>query len=272
MVNLAPPFLAFYLGDKWNMPLDRGLRLWDERPFLGNHKTIRGIIAAILTGIVAGLLLGFSWWEGLCTGLLSTLGDLLSSFIKRRSGCQSGCIVPGLDQIFEGAFPFLFLSARFSLSVSKVVILVIIFCVFAYIGSWFFKKLLSERPHNHYPRKNSPLIRFREIKSCQIPYSYLDRILNFENAIYYHFLMKNTFKLLGIYNQGIHNALQLRMNSKACATAKSRFMYTGWRLQDEDVRLISKNAFTNGKTGGYHSIKRWYLCRTWKSRLHRDDP
>ena len=212
MVNLAPPVLAFYLGDKWNMPLDRGLMLWDGRPFLGNHKTIRGIIAAILTGIAAGLLLGFSWWAGLCTASLSVLGDLVSSFIKRRAGCQSGSIVPGLDQFFEGAVPFLFLSPGFSLSVSRVIVLIIIFCVFAYIGSWFFKKLLSERPHDHYPRKISPLVRFREIKSCQIPYSYLDRILNFENAIYYHFFMKNTFKLLGIYNKGIHNALQVRIN------------------------------------------------------------
>jgi hypothetical protein len=57
------------------------------------------------------------------------LGDLLSSFAKRRLGRPSGHNFPVLDQFFEGALPFLLLSPYFGLGFFRTGFLIIIFCI-----------------------------------------------------------------------------------------------------------------------------------------------
>src|SRR4026209_3023585 len=65
-------------------PLDGGLQFFDGRPLFGASKSLRGIVASIaITSLVAAIL-GFDWSLGAALAGLSMLGDLGSSFVKRR--------------------------------------------------------------------------------------------------------------------------------------------------------------------------------------------
>ncbi|NGM67833.1 CDP-2,3-bis-(O-geranylgeranyl)-sn-glycerol synthase [Natronolimnobius sp. AArcel1] len=95
-------------------PIDGG-RTWDGKRVLGDGKTWRGTAAGITAGLaLAGILtlfagdvsnaLGFEVPEfaplaalGLAAGAM--LGDILASFLKRRSGRERGAMFPGLDQL-----------------------------------------------------------------------------------------------------------------------------------------------------------------------------
>ena len=210
LINFAPPVLAHFLENKWDAPLDGGRTFLDGKPLLGSHKTQRGVFAGIMTGLVAGLALGFPWWVGLLTGLLSMVGDCSSSFLKRRWGFESGKIVPGLDQGVESLLPFLVLAPHYSLRGWEVLLLIAVFSMVAYIGSWFLKEILLMKPYETYQRRLHPKTRLREIRSCRITSKTLHNLVNFEDAIYYHLFMKSVFRVMGLYEKGKRNALQLR--------------------------------------------------------------
>lgn len=95
-------------------PIDGG-RTWGAKRVLGDGKTWRGTamgitaglaLAAVLTVLADGVgsALGFAVPEftplaalGLAGGAM--LGDILASFLKRRTGRQRGAMFPGLDQL-----------------------------------------------------------------------------------------------------------------------------------------------------------------------------
>ncbi|WP_049921440.1 CDP-2,3-bis-(O-geranylgeranyl)-sn-glycerol synthase [Halopiger djelfimassiliensis] len=95
-------------------PIDGG-RTWGDKRVLGDGKTWRGTAAGIAAGVVLAAVLtvieptvsdalGFDVpaFEplaalGLAAGAM--LGDILASFLKRRSGRQRGAMFPGLDQL-----------------------------------------------------------------------------------------------------------------------------------------------------------------------------
>jgi hypothetical protein len=208
-INFAPPLLVVVFDTKWSAPVDGGYLLPDGRPLFGKHKTVRGILAGIIAGGAIGLALSFPLWLGLATGLLSMSGDLVTSFVKRRLSFTSGSTAPGLDQILEGLLPFVLIAPYYSLSAGYVFLFCLVFGFGAYFGSVFLKKVLLEKPFESYPRRIRVLTRLREIVSCKItakPYSYL---LNFEDAVYYHLIMKSAFKALGIYERGKRNAMAI---------------------------------------------------------------
>ncbi len=213
-VNLTPPLLAYALDGFWNTPLDRGMIWRDGKPLFGPHKTIRGILGAVAVGVVLAVLFMFPWWVGFLAAVLSMAGDLVSSFFKRRWGMQSGGLAPGLDQIFEGLFPFLVLTPYFSLSALQIAALTALFCMGAYVGSRFYKRILNMKPFDNYPRLVRSWVRLREWRACQLQSNPLGYLLNFERAFYYHFIMKTTFRILGIYERGKENALQVERNER----------------------------------------------------------
>lgn len=111
--NIAPVLVrdhAAFLA----VPVDRFL---GGRGFFGSHKTVRGILAAVLFGFVAfwwqrlvsetawAAALGFfpykqmSLWFGFFAGLGAILGDLFRSALKRRSGVRPGGRFLPFDQI-----------------------------------------------------------------------------------------------------------------------------------------------------------------------------
>ena len=106
IANGSPLAARALLGEHLAQPVDGGLRFRD-RPLLGPSKTWRGLITAILASTLSAPILGFDWHIGLIVGALAMLGDLLSSFIKRRLGHLSGTRAIGLDHLPESMLPLL---------------------------------------------------------------------------------------------------------------------------------------------------------------------
>ncbi|WP_226480329.1 CDP-2,3-bis-(O-geranylgeranyl)-sn-glycerol synthase [Natrinema amylolyticum] len=95
-------------------PIDGG-RTWGDKRVLGDGKTWRGTAMGIAAGLALAAVLtlleptvsdalGFAIPAftpraalGLAGGAM--LGDILASFLKRRSGRQRGAMFPGLDQL-----------------------------------------------------------------------------------------------------------------------------------------------------------------------------
>lgn len=211
-VNIAPPILAVLLEDKWNWPLDGNRKFVDRKPLLGTHKTIRGVVGSIATGILLSLLLGLSPILGFCIGFLSMLGDALASFFKRRFKLASGTAVPILDQLFEGLFPLLFVKYYFSWEWIPIIVLLLFFIPITHLGAIFFKKELLPRPHEKYPRLVKSRTRFKAWRACHIPLPPLERYLNFENIIYYKWIVTGFFKLIKQYDTGVQNALDVQFH------------------------------------------------------------
>ena len=84
---------------------------------LGDHKTWRGLIAALLSCTLAASLIGYCASLGVAFAALAMAGDAASSLIKRRLHLKPGAEVPGLDQVPEALTPLLVLSAPLGIGV-----------------------------------------------------------------------------------------------------------------------------------------------------------
>lgn len=196
------------LKGRWDMPLDLGRRLQDGNPVFGPHKTIRGVVAAILFGGIGGVVMGMPVGTGMAAGGLAMCGDLISSFIKRRRFLPSGADVPGTDQAVEGALPLLFLGARLDMGLLSQALLLILFCVGARYGSILYKKVLHvPTPFPDHPGPMPSRTLFREYTSCAVSSPFWASMFNFQEAIYYHVIIQAAFKLSGLYPRGRANAL-----------------------------------------------------------------
>lgn len=79
-------------------PVDGGASWTDGKPILGTNKTIRGAISGVLAGTLIGLLQG-NLIGGFAQSAGAILGDLLSSFYKRRRDFPPGSSMPIIDQL-----------------------------------------------------------------------------------------------------------------------------------------------------------------------------
>ncbi len=108
LIANGSPILACRLaGDREAVPVDFGCRGWDGQPLFGLSKTWRGIASALLMTGLAAMLLGGSFVMGALLALAAMLGDLFSSFIKRRLGLAPSSRCWGLDQVPEALLPAL---------------------------------------------------------------------------------------------------------------------------------------------------------------------
>ena len=105
--NGAPVLAKRVLGAHWAWPLDGGLRFFDGRPIFGKSKTWRGLAASVLTTAAIAALLGIPVEVGAIFAAAAMMGDLFSSFVKRRLGKASSSQALGLDQVPESLFPLL---------------------------------------------------------------------------------------------------------------------------------------------------------------------
>lgn len=105
IANISPVIVSLLLGKRWNAPIDSGLRLTDQRPLLGPSKTIRGVLASILATSLLAPLFGFAPATGAGFASLAMLGDICSSFVKRRLGITPSHSAPLLDQLPESLLP-----------------------------------------------------------------------------------------------------------------------------------------------------------------------
>lgn len=82
-------------------PLDRGKRINGKRIF-GDNKTVRGLVASLICGIIVGLIeypfFPYMLPISILLAVGTNIGDLAGSFIKRRMNVPIGRSVPILDQ------------------------------------------------------------------------------------------------------------------------------------------------------------------------------
>lgn len=213
-VNFLPPLACFFRGRRFTRPLDAG-RLWfDGRPIFGAHKTVGGILVSLLGGTAVFFLLGVGWQVAAMASLLAMLGDLLSSFIKRRLALDSGQSVVVLDQLFESLLPTLYLSTVLDLGFGRIVIIVVLFIGIAHLGSDWWNALTFRPGPDNFPRTLRSTVRWRQWRSCHEPLSRWQTLLNLSNLLTYQVLYTWLFKSAGLYEKGRQNALQLKLEEE----------------------------------------------------------
>ncbi|HEX9716193.1 MAG TPA: CDP-archaeol synthase [Desulfurivibrionaceae bacterium] len=210
--NLLPPLASLALGDRLARPLDHGATWFDGRPLFGPHKTIRGILASLVGATLTFPLLGVSWQTAAVAASLLMTGDLLSSFIKRRLHMASGESVFGLDQIFEAGLPALYLGSQMQVPLWSPLLALVIFMPVAHAGARFWKLVLFKPPMENYPRFVRSTVRLREWRSCHQPLARWHVWFNLSSLLYNRVVVSAVFRLLGRYQQGMANALQLELS------------------------------------------------------------
>ena len=129
IANGAPILSSKFFGNRFSIPVDFGVSLKDGFPLFGSSKTFRGLISAVLVVTGFAVILGFEWQTGLLIGVWAMLGDLFSSFVKRRLGMTPSSMALGLDQIPEALFPLIAVSSIVGLTWWQITYLVVLFIV-----------------------------------------------------------------------------------------------------------------------------------------------
>lgn len=146
--NGAPVLANRLLGETGNQPIDAGIQLRDGRPLLGRSKTWRGLVAALLVAPAFALLLGYDAVTGLLIGIGAMLGDLLSSFIKRRLAIPPSGMALGLDQIPEALLPLLAVRWRLHLTWEEIALITLAFLLTSLVLSRILYELnIRRRPY-----------------------------------------------------------------------------------------------------------------------------
>jgi uncharacterized protein len=141
-INVTPLLLRHSIGTRYSKPIDRGKCFWDGQRIFGDNKTGRGIFAGIVVGGLFAKIIGFTFSIGVCAGYLDMLGDLITSFIKRRIHKPSGTTMPGFDQVFEGLLPVVMFKLLYSFSFIYLIITLFIFCFGNYYGAILVNKIV----------------------------------------------------------------------------------------------------------------------------------
>lgn len=120
VANGVPIIAASIWGDWGARPVDGGRLFADGHRLFGKSKTWRGVLLATPATSLMALLLELPVQIGLMVGFGAILGDLLSSFIKRRLGLASSSMALGLDQIPEALLPLLIVADELQLSWTSI--------------------------------------------------------------------------------------------------------------------------------------------------------
>lgn len=129
VANGAPIVLKRLFGSICAQPIDGGVRFADGRPLLGPSKTWRGVLGAVAATSGAASLLGLGWSTGALAALTAHMGDLFSSFTKRRLGIPSSGRALFLDQLPEALLPAFALRGILGLGILDIVVVGIVFLV-----------------------------------------------------------------------------------------------------------------------------------------------
>lgn len=126
--NSLPIAASLCFKERFSLPVDFGALWFDKRPLFGPHKTWRGVISSILgTAAVCSLFPFPGAWMGAKIAALSMAGDLISSFVKRRSGLRPGHSVIGLDQCVEAFLPLWGIKGGLNLGWFDILLIVLVF-------------------------------------------------------------------------------------------------------------------------------------------------
>jgi CDP-archaeol synthase len=148
VANGVPVIAKRLVGNRLSYALDGDARFIDGRPLFGASKTVRGLLLSIGASTAASPLFGLDFTTGFLVGLGAMVGDLLSSFTKRRLAMKPSSKATGLDQIPESLLPALLCWNHLSLSLIDVISLVGAFFVGEILLSrLLFKVRIRDRPY-----------------------------------------------------------------------------------------------------------------------------
>ena len=148
IANGTPIFARKLLDNRWAAPLDGGWTFFDGRPLFGPAKTIRGLVVSVSATALAAQLLGYDWIVGAGLAAASMLGDLLSSFVKRRLALEPHSQAFGLDQIPESLLPLVLLRETLRLTLLDMLVIVTTFLVLELLLSRLLYELnVRDRPY-----------------------------------------------------------------------------------------------------------------------------
>ena len=148
VANGTPVIAAKLLGKDNAQPLDGNAILSDGKPLFGSSKNIRGVALSVALTTIVAPLIGLGWEVGFVVAVGAMIGDLFSSFVKRRLGMSASSKFTGLDQIPEALIPLLACMALLPLRPLSVVIGTLLFFVGAlFLSRVFFKLNIRDRPY-----------------------------------------------------------------------------------------------------------------------------
>ncbi len=149
VANGMPIIMQRLFAGKGAWPVDGGWLLpADGYRFLGKSKTWRGILSALAGTGLAALFLGWPLQTGVWIGFWAMLGDLFSSFIKRRLALPASAMALGLDQVPESLFPLWAVRAEWGLTPVSMGGVVLAFLVLELLLSrWLYTLHIREQPY-----------------------------------------------------------------------------------------------------------------------------
>lgn len=148
VANGAPIIARNLLQGRFDRPLDGGRSAPDGYRWLGSAKTWRGLIVSIGATLLVAWLLGVELAVAAKLSALAMIGDLISSFAKRRMGLPSSSRASGLDQLPEAALPLLAVRDELGLAWGDMVVVVVLFVVLEILLSrGLYRLRIRRRPY-----------------------------------------------------------------------------------------------------------------------------
>ncbi len=145
--NGTPVIAKKLFGDFISWPVDRGCKFVDGRPLFGRSKTIRGVALAILVTSGLAPVVGLPWNIGMVVGIVAMVGDLFSSFLKRRMNLVPSTMAFGLDQVPESLFPMLACKLLIDITVVDIAVVTLAFLAGELaLSRLLFKLHIRDRP------------------------------------------------------------------------------------------------------------------------------
>jgi CDP-diglyceride synthetase len=129
VANGSPVLIKKLCGNNLAAPVDGGVRFLDGRPLFGPSKTIRGVLVAIAATTAAASVLGFEVAVGVVVASAAMVGDLCSSFLKRRLNYPPSSRATGIDQIPESLLPLIACRYWLPLTVPEILVGVVVFMI-----------------------------------------------------------------------------------------------------------------------------------------------
>jgi len=148
VANGAPVLAAKIFGNAFALPVDGHVTFLDGRPLFGPAKTLRGVMLSILVTTAFAPLIGLEWKAGALVASMAMIGDLFSSFLKRRLGLFASSQFSGLDQIPESLLPLISSRLLLPVTIVDIVLATLMFWIGAIaLSRVLFKLRIRDRPY-----------------------------------------------------------------------------------------------------------------------------
>jgi CDP-archaeol synthase len=148
VANGIPAIAWRIFGEHFSQPLDSGFVFLDKQPIFGPSKTIRGIILSLVAATASAPVLGLEWVIGLHVSGVAMLGDLASSFLKRRLNMPASSRAIVIDQIPECLLPTLAIRSTLGLGALDMIFVVAVFFLgHVTLSQLFFRWKIRNRPY-----------------------------------------------------------------------------------------------------------------------------